>query len=79
MNYKCFDHQALESLIDSQSSESKKVNFVFKLSQLYHQILESVIAVNELKIYSLKNKSGSLWIRSELTYRIVDSVCGCIS
>jgi hypothetical protein len=53
------DYQELEFAIYSESSEQRKSGFVSKIARIWSQIVESIIAANELKIYSLISRSGS--------------------
>lgn len=55
------DYQELEFAIHSESGEQRKSGFVSKIARIWSQIVESIIAVNELKIYSLKSRSGSFY------------------
>jgi hypothetical protein len=52
------NYQELELTIHSESGKQRKSGFASKISQVLGRIVESIIAVNELKIYSLKSRSG---------------------
>lgn len=58
MKNQSVNYQELEFVIHPESDEQRKSGFVSKLEQLLRRIVESIIAVNELKIYSLKSRSG---------------------
>jgi hypothetical protein len=61
MKGKCADYQELEFAIHSEPSEQKLVTLVSKIGRILHRLLESITVVNELKIYSLKSKSGNAY------------------
>jgi hypothetical protein len=54
---KYVDYQKLEFAIHSVS-EQKTSTLVSKLSRIWHRFIESIITVNEFKIYSPRSKSG---------------------
>lgn len=55
------DCQELELVTPSDSNQEKPVNSVSLLGQLWYWLIESIIAANELKIYSHKTKFGSAY------------------
>jgi hypothetical protein len=59
MKNQSVDYQTLKTVIHPESGEQRKSRFVSSITRIWNRIVESIIAVNELKIYSLKSKSGS--------------------
>jgi hypothetical protein len=61
MKGKCADYQELEFAIPLEPSEQKSVTLASKFGRILHRLIESIIAVNEPKIYSLKSRSGNAY------------------
>jgi hypothetical protein len=61
MNGQPVAYQKLEFAIHSEPSEQRKAGLISKLTRIWSQFVESIIAVDELKIYSLRSKSGSAY------------------
>ncbi|MBE9180615.1 hypothetical protein IQ268_18800 [Oculatella sp. LEGE 06141] len=64
------DDEVLEFAVHSESSQQKPATFAAKLDRIVRDLIESIISVNELKIYSFRNKSGSAY------WAIQDSIAG---
>jgi hypothetical protein len=58
MKGKYADYHELEFAVHSEPNEQKPSTLASKIGRILHRLVESIIAVNEFKIYSLKNKSG---------------------
>jgi hypothetical protein len=61
MKGKSPDYHELEFAVQSKLGEQKTATLVAKLDRIWRGLIESIIAVNELKIYSLKSRSGSAY------------------
>ncbi|MBD3886342.1 hypothetical protein IFO70_32140 [Phormidium tenue FACHB-886] len=61
MKEKYADYYELEFAIYSGSSKQKPSTLTSKFGRILHSLIESIIAVNELKIYSLRSRSGSAY------------------
>jgi hypothetical protein len=66
MNNQSVDYQKLKFTVHAESGQQRKSRFVSKIAQTLSRIVESSIAVNELKIYSLRSRSGcGYWVIHE--------------
>jgi hypothetical protein len=61
MRSQSIDDQALETMVHSESSERRKSSFASTMVRIWNLIVESLTTVNELKIDSLKSRSGSCY------------------
>lgn len=61
MKEKYADYYELELAVHSKLSEQKPSTLTSKISRILHRLIESIVAVNELRIYSLRSKSGSAY------------------
>ncbi|WP_088889336.1 hypothetical protein [Leptolyngbya ohadii] len=55
------DYHELEFAVRSESHKRKPSTLASKLGRVLHNLVESIVAVNELKIYSFRSRSGSAY------------------
>lgn len=69
MQEQSVNDQASTAMIQPESGEIRKFSITSRIARILGQIVESLIAVNEVKIYSLRNKSGArFWAIHDLQY-----------
>ncbi|MBD1997602.1 hypothetical protein H6G00_13360 [Leptolyngbya sp. FACHB-541] len=63
MKQQSVNYQTLEAVIHSASDKHRKLSLTSNIARLWNRIVESIIAINELKIYPLTSRSGiGYWV-----------------